>query len=647
MKPKAQILVVEDESIVALDIQNRLTRLGYLVPAFVTSGEEAVAKAAKLQPDLILMDIKLKGEIDGIEAAKQIKSLLGIPVIYLTAFADETTLQRAQITEPFGYLIKPFEERELLATIRMAFYRFEAEKQIHESEDKLRSLLEQSGDGIVLVNNLGVIIEWNAAQEKITGLSRAQVIDQPIWDVQYQLMRHDVKQETTLEDIKKRLIEYLQLENVPPDAHAFEIEIELPNGVRKLMQSRNFIIKRDEGHMIGSINRDVTQQKQSEKMILQAQKMESLGVLAGGAAHDFNNLLVVILAQTSLALAKLPLDTPARAHVEKAIHAAEHAADLTQQMLAYSGRGQFETKPVNLNQLAQKNLNLFTTAVPKNVKLQLDLAEYIPYIEADPGQMQQVVMNLILNAAEAIGQELGLVTLSTHVIEVMADGGMFPQWVGEPLLPGHYVQFDVSDNGCGMDAATLAKIFDPFFSTKKLGRGLGLAAVLGIVRGHKGAVQIDSEPGSGTVFHLYFPSIEFDASADVSGDTAVSSAEVAKGAVLIIDDETAVCEAVVDILDFEQITVLTALDGKSGLALFTNRKEEVGLVLLDLSMPGMNGYETFDAIRRIDPDIPVILSSGYDELETSSRFKNQKLDGFLKKPYNLDTLVATIKKHIN
>ncbi len=249
-----------------------------------------------------------------------------------------------------------------------------------------------------------------------------------------------------------------------------------------------------------SILHDVTDRRREEETLRLAQKMESLGVLAGGVAHDFNNLLAVMLGHTSLALAKLPPESPVRGHVEKAVEAAERAAGLTRQMLAYSGRGHFQIRPTDLNQLVRENASLLGAAVPKQVQLVAQIDEASPHVAADPSQIQQILMNLTLNAAEAIGHRPGTVTITTRKREVGPTDWEVTQPMGEPLPPGLYAELTVRDDGVGMDDATRSRIFEPFFSTKATGRGLGLAATQGIVRGHRGGLRVDSAPGKGTTF---------------------------------------------------------------------------------------------------------------------------------------------------
>ncbi len=398
----------------------------------------------------------------------------------------------------------------------------------------------------------------------------------------------------------------------------------------------------DLAYAVESLQRD-EQRKQAEEALRQAQKLESLGVLAGGVAHDFNNLLVAMLGQASLALVQLPADSAPRAHIEKAVGAARRAADLTRQLLAYSGRGQFQVLPVNLNTLIRENLHLFEVAIPKNVRLVSDLAESLPVIEGDVGQMQQIVMNLIINAAEAIGRKPGIVRVTTDTYYITPADVQVWKYIGSPLTSGLYTTLSVKDNGSGMDAATLSKVFDPFFTTKVTGRGLGLAAVLGIVRSHKGGLRVESEPGTGTTFTLYFPVSAAQPTTPVRAEPEPGAAST-QGLVLVIDDEDSVREAATDILESVGLTVITAADGLAGLALYRERQADIRLVVLDLSMPGLSGEETFQELRRVNPQAAIILSSGYQQTEVTHRFASQRSVGFLQKPYDMTTLIQAVQQ---
>ena len=358
-------------------------------------------------------------------------------------------------------------------------------------------------------------------------------------------------------------------------------------------------------------------------------------------AHDFNNLLAAILGHASLALKQLPEGSPARRHVEKAASAVERAADLTRQMLAYSGRGHFVVRPTDVNALVRENLPLLEVAVPKSVRLEARLFPGLPPVDADVGQIQQVLMNLVINGAEAIGERGGAVTVATGTREVAASDESLWRASGQPLAPGRYVLLEVRDDGPGMDADTVDRIFEPFFTTKFTGRGLGLAAVLGVVRGHRGALSVESAPGRGTVFRILFAP-----SSQASGLEAAAEAVPARRdlTLLLIDDEEVVRDMVGEVLEQEGVSVLRAEDGARGVALFREQQERIDLVLLDLSMPGLSGEETFRRLRDVDPAVPVILSSGYDHDEARGRFGEGTPAGFIQKPYRPEQLMAEIDR---
>lgn len=392
--------------------------------------------------------------------------------------------------------------------------------------------------------------------------------------------------------------------------------------------------------------RDVTAQKEDQEAMWHTQKMESLGILAGGVAHDFNNLLVAMLSQTSLALLKMRPDSPARQHVDKALNASERAAELTKQMLDYSGRGTFDIQPIQLNQLIRENVHLLTAVIPKNVTVQLSLDDFLPLFNGDPGQVQQVVMNLILNAADAIGENPGKITISTYITPITSQDDNYWIRTNKPLIPGNYITLRVQDNGSGMDNETLSKIFDPFFTTKFTGRGLGLAASIGIVRGHQGGLQVSSQLGNGTTFEILFPVTEEPQPPQL---TPVELETLPQSActVLVIDDEAPVRDAVVDILNMQDVNVFTAKDGETGLELYQQNQHKIDLVILDLSMPGLSGHQTFQRLRQIDPDAKIILSSGYSVSEVSRQFENEDVTDFLSKPYQLKTLVQVVEQHLS
>jgi two-component system cell cycle sensor histidine kinase/response regulator CckA len=395
--------------------------------------------------------------------------------------------------------------------------------------------------------------------------------------------------------------------------------------------------------------RDITERKQAEEerrrfeaQIQHAQKLESLGVLAGGIAHDFNNLLTGILGNASLALMDLTGESPVRYSVEQIEVAARRAAELTNQMLAYSGKGRFVIRHIDLSRLVAEMANLLHVAISRKAVLRYQLATHLPAIEADASQIRQVVMNLITNASDAIGEQSGVIRIVTEVVD--ADRAYLAGCYLDDNLPaGRYVCVEVSDTGCGMDEQTKAKIFDPFFTTKFTGRGLGLAAVLGIVRGHRGAIRVYTEPGRGTTFKVLLPCSE-QAVAMPNANEKPVEAWRGSGTVLVVDDEASIRTVARAMLERVGFKVLTACNGAEGIEAFRQHAEEIVAVVLDLTMPDMEGEEAYRELRRIRADVRVILSSGYNEQEATNRFLGEGLAGFIQKPYQAATLYAKLRE---
>jgi signal transduction histidine kinase/CheY-like chemotaxis protein len=378
-----------------------------------------------------------------------------------------------------------------------------------------------------------------------------------------------------------------------------------------------------------------------ERRLLHAQKLESLGVLAGGIAHDFNNLLTAILGNLELGLGRIGNDDAAAEYFRQAIQASRRAADLTRQMLAYSGRGRFVFSRLDLNDLVRENAGLFRASVSRSVTLDLQLAESLPAIQADPGQVQQVVMNLITNASEAIGENPGVVTLITAQRTFSAEE-LASSRVAEKAGPGPFVCLEVRDTGCGMDEETQQRLFDPFFTTKFTGRGLGLSALQGIMHGHRGAVLLESELGRGTTIRALFPVAAATQTAPEEEPKPApppsAPRAASRRAVLVVDDEAPVRELAEKLVLGLGYDAMSADGGESALALLAANPERIGCVLLDLTMPGMDGVSTLKQIRRVRSDVPVILCSGFSEADATLRFVSGELAGFLQKPYGLREL---------
>ncbi len=407
---------------------------------------------------------------------------------------------------------------------------------------------------------------------------------------------------------------------------------------------------------------DVTDRMQAETerarlaaAIQHGQKLESLGVLAGGIAHDFNNLLVGILGHARLVLSDLPEGTAEHAAVRIIETSARRAAELTRQMLAYSGKGRFVSELFDLSALVREMAELLEVSISKKAAMRYDFVPDLPPLVGDPGQIRQVVMNLITNASDALGDGTGAIDISTGQME--ADRAFLSgAWVDDGLPTGTYVWVQVADTGCGMDAATLTRIFDPFFSTKFTGRGLGLAAVLGIVRSHHGAIRVESSPGMGTTIRVLLPPAPASLSlADPAATTdppspapRVTTREGAplSATVLVVDDEELVRTVACTVVERAGGSALTASDGEQALQLLRDQGDRIDCILLDLTMPTLGGVDTLAALHELLPDMPVILTSGYSAQDALSLFKHGGPAAFLQKPFTPEALIDALQTAI-
>lgn len=397
------------------------------------------------------------------------------------------------------------------------------------------------------------------------------------------------------------------------------------------------------------IARDVSDRRQAaeeqlrlETRARQAEKLESLAVLASGIAHDFNNLLTGILGSTGLALREVEGESQAvKDRLQQIETAAERAASLSDQLLSYAGEEQLTLRPLDLNQLVTEQRSALEELVPGEATLQFQLKEGLAPVDIDAGQIRQVLLQLVRNGVEAMGGQEGVLTIRTSSVNAWASyfEGAFPP---EGLEPGPYVFFEVSDSGLGLDEATRARMFDPFFSTKSPGRGLGLATTLGIIRAHRGAIKVYSAPGRGSTFEVLFPA----SSREVLGATGEVRLKnwQSSGTILVVDDEELVREVAEDILTRHGFEVLAVPDGPSALVRYREREGEILGVLLDLTMPGMDGEETFHEIRAIDPEAKIVLMSGYSQKRARKRLEGQGLTGFLHKPFRPSELVQKVRE---
>jgi two-component system CheB/CheR fusion protein len=500
------------------------------------------------------------------------------------------------------------------------------------AEARYRRLFETARDGIVLVDAAsGEILDLNPFTEHLLGYSRAELVGRKLWEIE--VMRDVPQIQAAVEQVR--------------DQGALKLE-DLVLRTKEGREVQTAIIASTyldgERRAIQFNIRDVSERKKFERELRETQKLESLGLMAGGIAHDFNNLLTGIIGNASLAYSESAPDAPQRRRLHEIIQTGERAAFLTRQMLAYAGRGRVLTEIIDLGGFVREISTLVRSSIPKTVELKLELAPDLPLIEADSAQIQQVIMNLVINAAEAIGENKpGRVEVRTSVRE-LDERAAAEFFHPEAPAPGTYVQLLVADNGSGMDEKTRSRIFDPFFTTKFAGRGLGLAAVQGIVRAHGGSIRVYSTPGHGSTFVLLFPASRKKAPAAGQHPPRIA---IREGAVaLVVDDEASIRKLSRDVLTRAGMKVLLADNGREAVELFRQHSGELSVVLLDLKMPVMGGDQVLPLLREINPKVPVILSSGFNEDEAAHQFAPLEPACFLQKPYTAERLLQAVSEII-
>ncbi len=510
-------------------------------------------------------------------------------------------------------------------------------EELRQSEERYRLITENIEDLITVTNTKGNFVYVSPSVHNLLGFSPEEYMQFSTVD-----NVHPEDQPALLQ-IRQAYGEAIR--NEEDFSTTAEFRVRHKGGHWVWLQARSSMFKGfgdQAGYFTLIVSRDITQQRQAdeerrklEQSLLHAQKLESLGVLAGGIAHDFNNILAGIIGNADLALMDISQSSPAYDCLNDISKAAAHAANLTRQMLAYSGKGRFVVKQIDLQKVIEEMVSMISVSISKSAVLRYDFAPDLPRVEADATQLRQVIMNLVTNASEAIGDKSGVISIHTGAMYCDEDY-LQETFLNEFLPEGSYVFVEIADTGCGMDSETQAKIFDPFFTTKFTGRGLGLAAVLGIIRGHKGAIKVYSEPRRGTTFKFFLPAV--DAGVSEEEEVTEEARFEAGGTILLADDEETVRAVGKRMLKRLGFDVILAGNGREAVSLYQRHRNSITCVLLDLTMPHLDGESAFREMRLLDPKVRVVLSSGYNEQEIINRFAGKGLAGFIQKPYKLSTL---------
>lgn len=634
---KAQILIVEDDGAVALDIKICLKNLGYAVPSMVSSGEAAIEKVKIDNPDLVLMDIMLKGEMDGIETAGKIRSEFDIPVVFLSAYADDEILNRAKITEPFGYIVKPFEERGLNTVIEIAIYKNRMERKLKESAEWFSITLKSIGDAVITTDTKSQVTFMNPVAQSLTGWSREEAGEMPLKDV------FRIINEKTRKPVEDPVTKVMREGKVVGLAnHTLLIT---KNGAEIPIAASGSPIKDKKGNIIGVVLvfHDIVGLKKMEQELQKIEKLQSVGVLAGGIAHDFNNILTAILGNTNLAeiLIKAGNNTDKALDVLSSIERVTmRAKDLAQQLLTFAKGGAPIKKTAHINELIIESTGFALSGT--NIIPKFSIPETLWAVDVDGGQVSQVINNLMINAAQAMP--------TGGIININAENVTETEAKKIPTLEaGKYIKVSVKDHGVGIPKKLLNKIFDPYFTTKQIGSGLGLASSYSIIKNHGGLITVESEQGVDTTFYIYLPASSYTI---VEKKCLVEDKPIiGSGKILIMDDNDIIRDMASQTLGFTGYKVECAVDGVEAIEMY-KKAEESGepfdVVIMDLTIrAGMGGKEAIGKLHEIYPEAKAIVSSGYSDDPVMVEFEKHGFKDAVAKPFEIkkmnDVLQGVIK----
>jgi two-component system, cell cycle sensor histidine kinase and response regulator CckA len=633
-----RVLIVEDEGLIAEELRERLSRMGMTVVAAVDSADAALASAVKLRPDLVLMDIRIRGDRDGVQAAADITRVVDVPIVYLTAHSDRATLDRAKSTAPFGYIVKPFQERDLLVAIELAIHRHAIERQLKASERKYVTTLTSIGDAVVAADLNGRITFMNPVAEVLTGWSLADARGLVADDVV--LVARDIHGTAPVGPIAQALRENQAVRFADAPLFLFSKS----NEAIPIDDCASPVVD-EHGQVTGAVAafRDIRDRRLAEDALRraqdelhQSQKMESVGRLAAGIAHDFNNLLTVINGCGELALLTDGLDETTRGLLDSIVTAGRRAAMLTRQFLAFGQKQMLQPRVMDLSALVVDLAAMVRRVIGDNVELTAAASAPI-LVLADPGQLEQVIVNLAVNARDAM-PDGGALTIATARTTFAA---------GAPgraeVEPGRYAVLTVTDTGQGIAEAVKDRIFEPYFTTREIGKGagLGLATVYGIVKQSDGFIEFDSEPGRGTTFRIYMPLVEDPSTTELPRDAAHSRVvERGKETILLVEDEASVRALLVAVLRRQGYTLIVGCDGQNALLEVERHTGPIHLIVTDVVMPGMKGPELVARLSTPDTRFRVLYVSGY----TSDAVPLSPGTSFLQKPFTPAALARRVRE---
>jgi PAS domain S-box-containing protein len=754
-----RVLIVEDEALITEEIQGRLQHLGHQVVGIVDNGLKAIEMAKQTRPDLVLMDIRIKGQMDGIETASRIYQELQIPIVYLTAHADQATLERAKATAQFGYVVKPFQERELMMAVDIAVRRHGMEKSLQKShltyatildsvtdaviatdeqsrarflnpvaeqltgwsieaangvpaeqvlkfvdpatgaelsepleqvlrgeiiaasdkvrrlinrngdwatvevskspikdaggtpvgavvvlrnvtehrraEERFRNLMESAPDAMVIVNAGGKILLVNSQTEKMFGYPRGELIG-------------NVMEMLIPENLRGKHRTYRDRYCQDPQARAKGASMELlgrrKDGTEFPIEMSLSPLETEEGLVISSAIRDITERKRTEAELRQAHKMEAIGTLAGGIAHDFNNILAAIMGYAELARSDIDHPRNVEASLDEIARAGNRATNLVRQILTFTRQEPLRRVVLSVVPIVEECVSLLRATIPAGVDLQLVIKSDVPELFADASQIHQVLMNLCTNAWHAVPENGGRIVISLEPVEVTSEAAGRVAGLGR----GKYARLSVQDNGHGMDEATRTKVFEPFFTTKEPGKGtgLGLSVVLGIVLSHNGIIDLHSELAGGTTMHVYFPAASSEKGVqqnkDVQPKTKTLFPHGHGERILFIDDEQPLVRMATPTIQRLGYRIDAFNQADLALKAFTAAPDEFAVVITDLNMPGISGLDVAREILKLRPGVSVILNSGYVSEELMSRARELGVARILLKPNSMEDLATAL-----